>query len=422
MTERDVATFDITAYIRPGDRIVVEQGPAMPLTLSEMLVANAGELGRPTVISGAIFTDTFAPEAAPDFRYLGYGAIGKGATALTKAGLLDILPTSYGQMHEAFDVGRIEADVVLLHLSTPRNGVYSLGLVNDYSVNAARKARVVIAEVNDQMPFVHGAELPSDIRIDACVNTSRPPVGIPRATVGEVETRIGEHVASLISDGDTVQTGIGAIPDAILSALINHRHLGVHSGMIGDRVADLIESGVVTNEAKPIDTGFTVSNTVLGSSRIYEFVGANDTVRVKHTSYVHAIETLMRLPGFIAINSAVEVDLTGQVNAETAGGRYVGAIGGQPDFVRGALLTPGGKSIIALPATARDGTLSRIVSDLSGGIVTTPRSDGDYVVTEWGIASLRGKGLAERARQMINVAAPEHRDELARIAKQRFGS
>lgn len=408
--------------IRPGDTIVVAQGPSMPQTLCEALVATAGDIGEITVFLGGLFASTFDPAKTPRFNYVGYGAIGEGAAALSRAGRLGILPTPFVGMTRLFAEGHLPADVVLLQLSAPRNGVSTVGLNNDYAIDAARRARVVIAEVNDQMPWVAGAELPTDIRIDHTINVSRPPITIASAPMGAVERQIGERVAALIPDGATLQIGIGGIPDAILGALSNHRELGLHSGNLGDRVVDLIEQGVITNSRKPIDAGISVANALLGTERMLRFVDGNPAVRLLHCSYTHALQTIARIPDFFCINSAVEVDLTGQVNAETVGGRYVGAVGGQPDFVRGALAAPRGRSVLALPATGRQGKASRIVAALDAGTVTTPRSDADIVVTEWGVADLRGQTLQERARRMAAVAAPEFREALAQVARDRFNA
>ena len=217
-------------------------------------------------------------------------------------------------------------------------------------------------------------------------------------------------------EGATIEIGIGAVPDAILSALAGHRDLCIHSGIIGDRAADLIESGAVSNARKTRDAGVSVAGSLFGTARLNALADRNPTIRLCPPSVSHGIGVLARIEGFVAINSAVEVDLTGQVNGEVAGDSYVGAVGGQVDFVRGALAAPGGRSIIALPSTAREGRVSRIVASLEGRPVTSLRSDADLVVTEWGFAELRGRSLAERARLMIAIADPEFREHLERAA------
>lgn len=409
--------FDITRYIRPGDTVLVAQGASTPQTLAEKMVAAAPELGEVNVFLGSNFVKTFDPAVTPNFKYRSFCGIGPGGAALAKAGRLDIHTTTYGKMPELFASGRAKADVVLLQLSAPWNGRSTIGLCNDYSIDAARHARTVIVEINDQIPWLAGAELPDDLRIDVAVHTSRQPIFTNGAVIDDTSIRIADYVAALIPDGAVVQTGIGSIPDAIMSALQGHKDLGIHSGMIGDRVVELIEAGVITNSRKPIDTGLTVTNTILGTQKLNDFVHRNMSIRMYHTAYTHDYQTLAQLPDLIAINSAVEVDVTGQVNAEIANGVYLGAVGGQPDFVRGALAAPRGKSIITFLSTARGGSVSRIVPHIQSGVVTTSRNDADIVVTEWGVAHLRGKTLFERVRAMIAIAAPQFRESLEASAK-----
>jgi acyl-CoA hydrolase len=235
------------------------------------------------------------------------------------------------------------------------------------------------------------------------------------APFGPVEEAIAGHIARFIEDGTTIQMGIGAIPDAVLAGVSDRRDLGIHSGLIGDRVADLMERGVVTNARKPIDTGFTVAGTLRGTRRLYDFAHRNRAIRLFTLMHTHRAEILSQLGKVIAVNSAVEVDLTGQVNAEVAGGVQVGAVGGQGDFVRGVQMASSGRSIIALPATARSGQISRIVARLSGP-VTTARSDADLIVTEFGVADLRGQPLDARIGRMLAISAPQFREELERGA------
>ena len=294
--------------------------------------------------------------------------------------------------------------------SRSSEGRLSASLSNDYLIDAARSARIVIAEINPDAPFTFGAEWPEDVPIHMRVAARRPPVELPSTTPDEVSRRIAVHAADLIADGSTLQFGVGRIPDAILSSLSHARNLGIHSGLINDAVVELIERGAVTNAEKGIDAGITVTNQVIGTQRLYRFVHENKAVSVRPTSYTHGQGVLARINRLVAVNSALQVGLDGSVNSETLNGVTIGAIGGQLDFVRGANASPGGRAIIALPATASDGT-SRIVACVEA--VTTPRADVDAVVTEWGIAELRGCGLAERARRMIAIAAPAHRDALS---------
>jgi acyl-CoA hydrolase len=249
-----------------------------------------------------------------------------------------------------------------------------------------------------------------DVTVHVRVPARCAPVELASPPADDVSRRIAAHAAGLIDDGSTLQFGVGRIPDAILSSLSHVRNLGIHSGLINDAVVDLIERGAVTNTEKGIDAGITVTNQVIGTQRLYRFVHENKAVSVRPTSYTHGQDVLARINRLVAINSALQVGLDGSVNSETLNGVAIGAIGGQLDFVRGANASTGGRAIIALPAAASDGT-SRIVANVE--IVTTPRADVDAIITEWGVAELRGCGLAERARRMIAIAAPDHRDALS---------
>lgn len=414
--------IDLAGLVRPGDCVVVGQGSAEPLTLTEALIAQREAVGPVDVFLGAVFSATFAPAATEGLTFSGYGAIGGGA-ALAAAGRLDLVPTPYSRLHADFGSGRRRADVVLIQIAPGRDGgPASLGLANDYVAAAARRARLVIAEANARVPWTYGADLPADLRIDHLVLTARAPAAPGPVRIGDAERAIAAHVAGLVPDGATLQTGIGAIPEAVLPALAGHRDLGIHSGMIGDGVVELIERGAVTNALKPVEPGITVAGALFGGERLMRFADRNPALKVLPTPVSHGLGVLARLPRFVAINSAVEVDLTGQVNAETAAGRPVGAVGGQPDFVRGALASEGGRSVIALPATARGGTVSRIVPALSGAPVTSPRSDADVIVTEFGVAELRGRSLRERARAMIAIAAPAFRERLERHWREAGGA
>jgi acyl-CoA hydrolase len=273
---------------------------------------------------------------------------------------------------------------------------------------------VVIAEVNERVPFTFGdAFLPAS-RIDVRIDTSRAVLEVPSSAITPVEQAIARHVAGFIDDGAVLQTGVGAIPDAVLQLLGDRRDLGVHSGMIGDGLVDLAERGVITNARKRFDAGISICGMLIGTRRLYEFAHRNPALKLCAAEYTHGTAALSRLEKFVTINSAVEVDLTGQVNAEQVGDDYLGGVGGQADYVRAGSRSPGGHSIIALPATARGGA-SRICARLSGP-VTSARSDADVIVTEYGAAELRGQPLAERARRMVRIAHPDAREALERDA------
>jgi acyl-CoA hydrolase len=408
--ELDAAALDLARFIRPGDTVAIAQGAAEPLTLTEALVAQSAQLGAIRVFIGAMYSDTFAPEAAPGFRYASYGALASNLR-LARAGRLEIVPCHYSQLPWLLASGPVKADVVMLALSPAVDGVMTIGAAHGYALAAATRARVVLAEVNERMPWVHGGELPAGFRIDAVVRTSRPLPRYPVSRVGEVEREVAANVVGLIPDGATLQFGIGTIADAVLGALAGHRDLGLHTGMLSESVLPLLERGVVTNRLKPIDTGVTVNGIFIGDEALYRHIDRNPAVRLAGPEYTHAIATLARIPGFVSVNSAIEVDLGGNVNAEVAAGAYVGGVGGQLDFVRGAAVAPGGRAIIALPSVSRDGKTGRIVARCAA--VTTPAADADTIVTEWGVAELRGVAYEERARRIAAIAHPAFRDTLA---------
>jgi acyl-CoA hydrolase len=318
------------------------------------------------------------------------------------------------------DKGQIPSDVVLLQVS-PANerGEHSYGLVNDYVQTAVAKARVVIAEVNAQIPFTPCDHLLRPEQITALVHTDRAPMELPGAPFGELEKQIARHLSDYIGDRSTIQVGIGAIPEAIVAMLHDRRDLGVHSGMIADSIVELMERGVVTNAHKGIDAGITVSGVLFGTQRLYRFAHQNPLVKICQTSHTHGAASLSRLKKLVSINSALEVDLTGQVNAEAIGSDYIGAVGGQVDFVRAAGQSAGGASIIALGALGKKGD-TKIVAKLSGP-VTTARSDVDVVATEYGAVRLAGLSLRQRVHAMISIAAPEQRETLARQAREVLG-
>jgi acyl-CoA hydrolase len=303
--------------------------------------------------------------------------------------------------------------VVLVQLAEADDGRLSASLSNDYVMDAARGARVVIAEINPDAPWTFGAEWPDDMAPHLRIAATRPPLEFPSTGLDEVSRRVARHAAGIIPDGSTLQFGVGKIPDAILASLLHLRGLGIHSGLINDAVVDLIECGAVTNAGKGIDAGITVTNQLIGTQRLYRFAHQNKTVSVRPASYTHDHAVLSRVNQLVAINSALEVGLDGSVNAETLNGLAIGAIGGQLDFVRGANASRGGRAIIALPSTSPKGG-SRIVARVE--TVTTPRADVDAIVTEWGVAELRGCTLSERARRIIAIAAPEYREALAENA------
>jgi acyl-CoA hydrolase len=405
--------IDLRTIVRPGDHILWGQGTGEPQTLTEALIAQRADLGGVNVFLGSTFSTTLKPEHADHIRFTGIGGIG-GNAVLTRAGVLDVIPCHISSVPRLIAAGELPVDVVFVQLApSGPDGRHSLGLVADYVAAAMAKARVVVAEINDQVPRTYGETEVSAADIDHAIRTSRPPVVVPTPALGPAERRIGELVAQLVPERAVLQLGIGSVPGAVASGLAGRRDLSVHGGVIGDWIVDLMESGVVTNLHKPIDTGVTTTGAVFGTRRLYDYVDDNPAIRLRPISYTHDPQILVGLDRLIAINGAVEIDLTGQVNAETLRGVHIGAVAGQVDFVRAAMASSGGRSIIALRSTARGGEITRIVSRLADCVVTTPRSDADVVVTEHGVAHLRGVSLPERARRLIAIADPLLREALA---------
>jgi len=416
------AGLNLGEFLRPGDRIVLGHACGEPTTLVEALLAQAAGIGGLSAFLATSFSGLLTPEATAGLEVLSMGAIGALRT-LTRAHRLGVIPCHVGQIGPMIEAGLIGCDVAFVQVSAAdAEGNHSLGLVSDYTRAAVARARVVVAEVNERVPFTYGERLAA-AEIDYAVPISRQPVEVPSAAIGETDQAIAKNAAAYVEDGSVLQIGIGAVPDAFLRLLRDRRDLGVHSGMLGDGLVDLAEAGVITNARKPIDRGVSVTGTLIGTRRLHEFAHRNPGIRMCDTSYTHEAAVLARLDKLVTVNSALEVDLTGQVNAEQTGSDYLGGTGGQVDFVRAGARSPGGHAIIALPATARGGTVSRITARLSGP-VTTARSEVDVIVTEFGAAELKGQPLAERARRLTAIAHPGFREELEReaalIQRRRF--
>ena len=405
-----VAGLDLRRYIRPGDTVVWGQACGEPVSLTEALMAQRADLPGVRCFLGIPCSDTVRPEHADHLRFVSYSGAGSNQLLL-RAGVLELLPCHYSALPGLLSAGPLRADVVMLALPPARpGGGHGLGICADYVAALVASARVVIAEVSDQIPDVRSATTVAAADIDVIVPTSRPPPQYYAARpLGEVERAIGASVAALVEDGATLQVGIGSMPSAVLPALAGHRELGVHSGMITDDVAALIESGAVTGSRKGIDRGLVVAGFLLGTERLQAHAAGNDAVILRDTTYTHDPDVLARLDRFTAINAAIEVDLTGQINTEMLRGRYVGAVGGAADFMRAAARSRGGIAITVVPSTA--GSASRIVAELSGP-ASVARSDAGVIVTEHGVADLRGQTLPERRQRMLAIADPAHRPAL----------
>ena len=417
----DAARLDLSALLRPGDAIVFGQACGEPCTLVEALIAQGAAVPGLSAFIATSFSGLFTPASAGAFRLASMGAIGALRT-MAKAHALDIIPVHVSQIGPLITAGVIRCDVAMVQVSSAdADGNHSCGLISDYVRAAVARARLVIAEVNEAVPFTPGETIPASA-IDVAVRVARPPVEVAPALVTPTDEAIAAHAAAYIGDGAVIQTGVGAVPDAILRLLADRRDLGVHSGMLGDGLVDLVEAGVITNARKEIDAGVSINGALIGTSRLYRWAARNPALRMTPTSYTHDAAVLGRLSRLVTINTALEVDLTGQVNAE-ATGAYLGGTGGQVDFVRAGARSPGGASLMVLPATARGGTISKITPALSGP-VTTARSEVDVVITEFGAAELKGQSLAERARRLTAIAHPDVREALSRdahaIAKRGF--
>ena len=410
----ELNALDLGAIVRPGDTVMWGQANAEPLPLTRALMAQRHAIGNFNAFLGITYSDTLNVEYADCIRFSGYAGTG-GNRALSKAGKLDILPCHYSHLRELMASRKLKVDVLLLQLA-PANerGEYSLSIAHEYLIPALEAARVVIAEVNEQAPWTCGERPVLEADLDYIVHSSRPPLELVQPQAGAAEQAIARHIAGLIEDGATLQFGLGALPEAILAALADRRDLGVHSGAIGDQVAALMQAGVINNAKKSIDRGVSIAGIMFGSKRLHDFAHRNPQIQFRSSAYTHGPGVLAQIERFTALNSAVEVDLSGQINAEVAAGVYVGAVGGAVDFLRAAHYSKGGLPIVALASTA--GKHSRIVAKLNGP-VSTPRSDAGIIVTEYGVADLRGAGLAERARRMIAIAHPDQRERLERDSR-----
>ena len=404
---------DLAKFIRPGDTVMWGQSHAEPLTLMRALVAQRHEFSRIGVFLGIGLGEVLKPVHADAFDFLAYCGSGSNRK-LAQAGVLDILPAHYSQLPRLIHTGALRIDVVLLQVPPPDAlGRYSLGMAREYLVAAVKHARVIIGEVHPEAPWTYGGPYLSDSDFDLLVPSKAPFPAPATREPGPIELAIGRHVADFVEDGATLQTGIGTIPDAVLAQLKDRHELGVHSGAIGDGIAELWEAGVITNSCKSIDREVTIGGVLIGGEKLRRFAHRNPALELRGTEYTHCSRVLGAIDRFLAINSAIEVDLTGQVNSEIAAGRYVGGVGGILDFLRAAQASREGVPIIVLPSSAGD--RSRIVPKLSGP-VTVPRSDSCVIFTEHGVADLRGLSLSERVSRLIAVADPAHREQLEREA------
>jgi 4-hydroxybutyrate CoA-transferase len=415
-----VSAEEAVAGIRSGQQIYVQAASAAPSVLLDALVARAPELEDVKVVHLHIEGPAphLAPEMAGHFRHRAL-FIGPNARAAINEGRAEYIPAFLHDISDLFLSRLIPLDAVFINVSPPdAHGYCSLGTSVEGTLAAIRAADVVIAQINHAMPRTLGDSFVNVDQIDFGVEVDILPYEHPRDEIGDVEGRIGKYVAELVQDGATLQMGIGAIPAAVAASLSDHSDLGIHTEMFTDVVVDLVERGVITGRRKEVNRGKIVSTFMMGTRRLYEFVNDNPMVEMRPAEYTNDTAVIRRFSRMTAINSALQVDLSGQVCADSIGWHLYSGVGGQMDFVRGAALAPEGRAIIALLSTASGGRFSRIVPFLSegSGVVTT-RAHVRTVVTEWGVAELYGRSIAERARSLIAIAHPDFRDELEAHAR-----
>ena len=418
---RVVSAQHAAGLVRSGDLILTGHSCASPRAFVQALVERSRELKD-------VWITHVRVEGPAEYLQPEYGAaffhnacmLGPNSRKAMIEGRADYIPNRYWEMPALMRSGHIQPNIALLQLSSPDpDGYCSFGICTSYLPTAGEVAHITIGEINAQAPAVNGAKIHLS-QLDYIIEADYPLYESSLPAVGTVEMNIARNVASLIDDGATLQMGIGAIPNAILGFLEGHRDIGIHTEMFGDGVVDLMEKGVITGRKKALHPNRIIATFVMGSKRLFDFIDANPVTEFYEVSYTNDPNVICRNSNFVAINSALEVDVTGQICSESIGSMMFTGVGGQLDFALGASLAPGGKFVIAIPSTAAKGKVSRIVHQLKpGAAVTTPRTLADYVVTEHGIASLRGKNLSQRARALIEVCHPDFREDLQKSVRER---
>src|SRR6187397_2295672 len=420
---RIVTAAEAVSGIASRQQIYLQCAAATPSVMLDALVARAPELADVSVVhlhcEGP--GPHLAPEMAPHFRHRAL-FIGPNARKAVAEGRADYIPAFLSDVPRLFDAGLLPLDAVRVNATPPdAHGFCSLGTSVEAMHAAIRSARRVIVQFNSAMPRTLGDSFIHVSQIDLAIECDVPPYEHPGGPIGDVERRIGEYVAELVPDGATLQLGIGAIPAATALALRDKRDLGVHTEMFTDSIVDLVEAGVITGARKERNRGKLVTAFVMGTKRLYDFVDDNPMVEMRPVDFTNDTHVIRSFSRMVAINSAIEVDLTGQVVADSIGHRLYSGVGGQMDFIRGAALAEEGRAIIALPSTAAGGTRSRITATLAPGAgVVTTRAHVRTVVTEWGVAELFGRSVAERAAALIAIAHPDFRDRLRADARETF--
>ncbi len=420
-----ISPSQAVSLIDSGDSIYIQGSTSIPEILCQALADRGNELKDVTIYAAFAVGRCEAPFCRPEYKEafnIKSLFVANNIRRWLADGYGTTIPAFLGEIPALFRDGTLPLDAVFLNVSPPdENGYCSFGVSADLAVSAVECARKVIVQVNKAMPYSYGDALIHVSRIDAAVEVDDPLVEVPTALPTDIDSAIGRHIAELIPDGATLQIGVGGIPNAVLSALKDHRHLGLHTEAMTDGVLPLLENGVIDNSCKMVCPGVSVASLALGSKRLYEYMDYRKDLLLKDVAWTNAPFRIAQNPKVMAINSAVEVDLTGQVCADSVGTRIISGVGGQHDFMYGGSLSEGGKTFIAIPSMTEKGR-SKINPVLAEGAgVVTTRHMVQHVVTEYGVAFLRGKSVAERARALINIAHPSVREELERSARERFG-
>jgi len=408
--------------IQSGDRVVTGIGASVSACLMEAMIENHKAYKGVEIVNilPVIKTDYHKPEYAENFK-INSLFVHTPSRENVNSGVGDYTPRFLHQIPHLF-TEELPVDVAIIQVSSPdKHGYCSYGISVEYIKAAADHAKTVIAHVNKQMPRTHGDAFIHISQMDCIVEKDEPLLAPPIQPIGELEAAIGKNCASLVKDGDCLQLGYGKIPDAVLSFLKDHKDLGIHTEMFSDGVVELVKAGVINNSKKNFHPGRIISAFLLGTQELYDFVDDNPMVLMYPVTYTNDPYIAGQNDNLVSINGCIQVDLLGQVSSETIGMQQFSGVGGQVDFVRASAISKGGRAILAMPATAKGGTISKIVPVLDeGAVVTTGRYDAEYIVTEFGVANLKGKTMKDRARALINIAHPKFHDELKEAFKTRF--
>ena len=409
--------MDLSRFIQPGAVVSWGQLTGVPVGLITALNHSLPAIGHCTAFIGMTIDNGIHDQYLPHIRFRSFAGAGTTQRYMAR-GAVDIVPAHLSEIPSLIRTGKVPIDVLLVAV-TPEDehGIVSTGVMTDFLPAALERVPIIIGERVAGMPRTYGDTTFEASRLTALMDLGSHVLELPSRPERPVEKRIAECIVDLIPHGATLQFGIGGVPDAVLRGLGHHRDMGIHTGILTEPAQALIEAGVVTNRHKGIDTGHTVAAYLAGRQSFYDFCADNPRLHLRALDYTHNIATLINIRQLIAINSAFEVDLTGQVNAEMLGGKYAGQVGGQVDFMKGAAASDGGFSIIGLASTNRQETVSRIVPRLQDGIVTSLRTEVDYVVTEHGVAALRGRSLGERIDAMIDISHPAFHNDLRQASR-----